>query len=59
MKSLRHMIELIEAGEGNDFIVFESSNGRKIVLDRNAVKKSGARILKAYQVTTDRSEDLK
>ncbi len=59
VKNLRHMINLIEAGEGDDFIVFESSNGRKIVLDRNAVKKYGERILKAYQVTTDRSEDLK
>ncbi len=36
IKSPQHMIE---AGEGDAFIVFESSNGRKIVLDRNAVKK--------------------
>ncbi len=59
IKNLRHMIEMVEAGEGDDFIVFKDSNGRKIVLDRNAVKKSEAKVLNAYQVTSDRSEDLK
>jgi S1-C subfamily serine protease len=58
IRSLRHMIELIEAGEGDDHIVFESSDGGKIILDRKAVKKSGPKILKAYQVPKDRSEDL-
>jgi hypothetical protein len=58
IRSLRHMIELIEESDGDDHIVFESSDGGKIILDRKAVKKSGPKILKAYQVPKDRSEDL-
>jgi len=58
VRSLRHMIQLVEAGEGDDYVVFGASTGEKIILDRNAVKKAAPKILKAYQVPKDRSDDL-
>lgn len=56
--NLKHLIELVEAGKGNEFVEFKSPGGNKIILDRNKVEKDMPAILSTYRIPHDRSADL-
>jgi len=58
VRNVRHLIELIAAGEGNEFIEFESAGRRKIILDRAKSESTLQDILAVYRIPVDRSEDL-
>ncbi len=58
VRNLEEMIELVERGAGEEFVVFESPAGRKMVLDREKAKKEHPDILRVYRVPQDRSDDL-
>ncbi len=58
VRNLRHMIELVEAGEENEFIEFLNPGDRKILLDRSKVVAEQDQILTIYRIPQDRSEDL-
>ena len=59
VRNLKHLIKLVEAGEGDEFIEFTNTGGQQIVLDRQKVKAHQAAILNLYRVPEDRSEDLR
>lgn len=58
VQNLRHMIELVEAGEENEFVEFRNRGGQMIVLDRQRVAAEQAQILATYRIPQDRSDDL-
>ncbi len=58
VRNLGHLIELVEAGEGNEFVEFRNPVGRRIILDRQKVKKEQESILAIYRIPEDRSGDL-
>jgi len=57
--NLRELIRIVESKSRSPFIVFESRQGLKIVLERKRAETELAKILKIYSVPKDRSEDLK
>lgn len=58
VKNLRHLIELVEAGEGNEYIEFKNPGARRMILDRAKVVAEQDSILTIYRIPKDRSEDL-
>lgn len=58
IRNLRHMIEVVEAGQDNDFVEFVSEGRRKLVLDRAKAEAEHEMILAVYRVPQDRSDDL-
>ena len=59
VRNLKHLIKLVEAGEGDEFIEFTNTGGEQIVLDRQKVKGNQAAILSLYRIQEDRSEELR
>jgi S1-C subfamily serine protease len=58
VRNLRHLIERVEAGAGNDFVEFKSQGGQKMILDRAKVEAEQAMIQQIYRIPNDRSDDL-
>lgn len=58
IRNLRHLVERIEAGNGNEFVEFANPGGRRIILDRSLAEAELAAILAVYRIPADRSEDL-
>ena len=58
VKDLQHMIELIEAAKG-PFLTLTTDYGNLITFDLDKARKRNARILQNYQVSVDRSPDLR
>ncbi len=58
IRNLRHMIEIVESGDENEFVEFRSAGGQMIVLDRALVAQEHAQILATYRIPQDRSDDL-
>jgi hypothetical protein len=59
VRNLRHLIELVEAGDGNEFVEFASAGGRQLILDRNKVAAEQSLIQQIYRIPYDRSDDLR
>jgi len=59
VRNLAHLIRLVEAGQGREFIEFESRADRKIILDRAKAETTLPDILDVYRIAQDRSDDLK
>jgi hypothetical protein len=57
--NLRELIRILEGKYQSPFVVFESRQGSKIVLERKRAETEQAKILKIYSVPKDRSEDLR
>jgi len=57
--NLRELIRIVESKSASPFVVFESRQGLKIVLEQKKAEREQAKILKIYSVPADRSEDLK
>ncbi len=60
-RSISDMKDLVKAFEENReaYDIIEDDNGVKIVLKRDSAQKFNSRILKLYQIDSDRSGDLK
>ncbi len=58
VRNLQHLIELIEAGEGNEYVEFRNPGGKRMILDREKVKQEEEAILAIYRIPQDRSDDL-
>jgi S1-C subfamily serine protease len=59
VRNLRHLIELVEAGEEDEFVEFGHAGGNKIVLDREKVRREEDSIMAVYRISKDRSDDLR
>ncbi len=59
IRNLKDLIRIVEGKNTSPFVVFESRQGLKIVLERKRAETEQAKILKIYSVPKDRSEDLK
>ena len=57
IRNLRHLVALVESTEER-YVVFESFDGKRIVLDRRQALDRGATILRKFGVPNDRSPDL-
>jgi S1-C subfamily serine protease len=55
--SLRHLVELVEAGRG-PFIRFDAVDATQIVIDRGLAEERAEHILRRFNVRADRSPDL-
>jgi S1-C subfamily serine protease len=55
---LRDLIQVVENDSVDPFVIFESSQGVKIVLERKRVEAEQPKILMTYSVPHDRSADL-
>lgn len=58
VRDLRHLSELLEGASG-EFVTIATEDGEVIVLDRAEVTAANGEILARYQITSDRSEDLR
>jgi hypothetical protein len=58
VRSLAHLMELVENPEDGDYMEFEGGMGQQLVLDRDQVAAQQERILKTYRIAADRSSDL-
>ncbi len=56
--NLRELIRIVEQDKGSPFVVFESPQGLKIVLERKRAEAEQTTILERYSVPADRSPDL-
>jgi PDZ domain len=54
---LHHVVELLERGESK-FVTMTYGDGRRLVLDRAMAREANSKILKQYQIESDRSVDL-
>jgi len=58
VRSLAHLAGIIESAP-TGLLVLRTHEGKEIVLDRERARREGPAILARYQVSADRSEDLK
>jgi len=58
VRELTDLIRAVDAAE-DEFIVFETPYGQRIVVDRQAAADRAEMILRRYGVPADRSADLK
>ncbi len=58
IRNIRDLVNIVESAS-SDFVTFEVSSGREIVLDRELVENMNNKILKIYRINSDRSKDLK
>ena len=58
IRNLRHLIEIVESGDDNEFVEFRTGGGQMMVLDRSRVAAEQPQILATYRVPQDRSDDL-
>lgn len=59
IKNLKELVEIVEHETGGDeFVVFENSRGKEIVLNKKKAEESKKEILETYHVSRDRSSDL-
>ena len=56
-RDLRHLVELLEGGE-SEFVAIAHGAGRQLVLDRALARATNGKILRQYQIESDRSADL-
>jgi S1-C subfamily serine protease len=56
---IRDLIQIVERDTNDPFVIFESSLGEKIVLERERIKAEHSKILQTYSVPDDRSADLR
>jgi S1-C subfamily serine protease len=56
--NLRELIRIVETDKDAAYVVFESRQGLKIVLERKLAEAEQAKILRTYSVPADRSADL-
>lgn len=59
VRNLRDLIAKVEAGAGAEYVIFENTGGRKMILDRAKAESSMPSILSIYRIAEDRSDDLK
>jgi S1-C subfamily serine protease len=57
--NLRELIRIVERKSNSPFVVFESRQGLKIVLERKRAESELAKILKRHSIPADRSGDLR
>jgi len=57
VRSLRHLVEIVESRE-EGLLVLQTPEKKRIVLDRERVRREGPELRARYQVPSDRSEDL-
>jgi hypothetical protein len=55
---LRDLIRIVEKDNDSNFVVFESRQGFKVVLERKSAEAAQDKILETYSVPADRSPDL-
>jgi len=55
---LPDLVRAIETGSKDPFVVFKTNAGYEIVLDRKQADHDNSKILKIYNIPSDRSEDL-
>ena len=58
VKDMKHLIELIESAKG-PFLTLTTDYGNLITVDLAKARKKNAHILQNYQISTDRSPDLR
>ncbi len=58
IRNLKELVDFVETG-AEEFVVFTDQFDNQIVLERQKVKEEQERILSLYQVSSDRSDDLK
>lgn len=58
IRNLRHLIDIVESGEGNEFVEFRGWGGQMMVLDRDRAAAEHPQILATYRIPQDRSDDL-
>ncbi len=59
IRNLRHLIEVVESGAGNEFIEFSNTGQGRIILDREKAASELESILSIYRIPADRSDDLR
>ncbi len=59
IRSLAHLVELIEARADEPYLEVQASDGTSVVLDRAEAMARNKNILRKYGVRRDRSEDLR
>ena len=57
-RNLRHLVALLDKG-ASELLSITCDGGQQIVLDRAQARAAGARILERYQISADRSPDLR
>jgi hypothetical protein len=57
--NLRDLVQAVEAGSPEPYVVFKSASNKTIVLDRKEVEEEQGEILATYEIPNDRSVDLK
>jgi hypothetical protein len=58
VRKLSDLVRVVDAAE-DEFVVFETSDRQRIVLDRQLAVERAETILRRYAVPADRSADLK
>jgi hypothetical protein len=58
IRSLRELVRIVEQDSDSPFVVFSSTRGNQIALDRQRVRDSMPQILATYRIQADRSQDL-
>ncbi len=59
VRSLAHLVELVEARSDEPYLEFHASDGTTVVIDRAEAMARNKTILRKYRVRHDRSEDLR
>jgi hypothetical protein len=59
VRNLRHLISLVEEETDDPFVVFKIKRGSVIVMDRKKVEAKQSAILQTYQISADRSDNLR
>ncbi len=57
--SSNYIIQQHQIGEKDPYVLFRTTSGRQIALDRQKVETEQSRILQTYQIAADRSSDFK
>jgi hypothetical protein len=58
VRKLADLVRIVDATE-DEFVVFETTDGQRIVVDRREAADRAEMILRRYGVPADRSADLK
>jgi S1-C subfamily serine protease len=57
--NLRDLIQTVDAGSADPYVVFKTEDNESIALDRKKAEEAQEKILTTYEVSDDRSPDLK
>lgn len=58
LRSLAHLIELVEKDEESEYVTFSGDQGLEVTLKRSEADSSAEGLLKTYRIERDRSVDL-